>query len=323
LHSDAPEGFKDDEISVIIVVPAAAESLDEFRTRYRRLFGNLNRYAKPTDQVTNIIMDEDDAFAIVTRRLITEHKFFRFSGKQKESQRIKTTKGKNLKPKDPYFTSLETLYAMNIALLASRERRNNGWNTEGIKNPKEFCRFRPDDPMLELLFEELKMYWDALIHVLPDLGKPPPAMRDHSAPSNDGSTQDSALFWPITQQLVAGVARDLIDHRPDPELPLSLDLVISALTGLGKLNWNLHKAPWRNSVIIPDAGRSAWKIRNEDRKEVMIVANRVVRWQLGLDQLSSDEVDDLKNDWKKWLLPAIDEERMGEMWEEVEALVIR
>ncbi|MCY4199810.1 MAG: DGQHR domain-containing protein [Gammaproteobacteria bacterium] len=320
---DAPKGFKDDEISVIIVVPSSAESPDEFRMRYRRLFGNLNRYAKPTDQVTNIIMDEDDAFAILTRRLITEHQFFRFSGKQKESQRIKTTKGKNLTPKDPYFTSLETLYAMNIALLSSRERRNNGWDAGGIKNPKEFCRFRPDDQLLESLFEELKMYWDALIEVLPDLRKHPTAMRDHSAPSGDGSTQDSALFWPITQQLVAEVARDLIDDRPEPELPLSLGLASSALTGLGKLNWNLHKAPWRHSVIIPDAGRSAWKIRNEDRKEVMNVVKRVARWQLGVDQLSSDGVEELRGDWGQWLMPAIDKEREDEMWEEVEALLIR
>ena len=74
---DAPEGFKDEELSVIVVVPSEAETRDQFMKRYRRLFGNLNRYAKPTDEVTNIIMDEDDVFAIITRRLITEHEFLR------------------------------------------------------------------------------------------------------------------------------------------------------------------------------------------------------------------------------------------------------
>ena len=37
---------------------------------------SLNRYAKPTDADTNIIMDEDDIVAIVTRRVITDHEFF-------------------------------------------------------------------------------------------------------------------------------------------------------------------------------------------------------------------------------------------------------
>ena len=108
---------------MVVVVPSEADSEEEFRKRYRRLFGNLNRYAKPTDNVTNIIMDEDDAFAIVTRRLITEHPFFQYSGREKESARVKTQKGKNLRSTDSYWTSLETLYTVNIALLSTRERR--------------------------------------------------------------------------------------------------------------------------------------------------------------------------------------------------------
>jgi DNA sulfur modification protein DndB len=67
--NNAPEGFPDDEMSVIVVVQKAQESDDRFLRRYRRLFSHLNRYAKPMDQATNIIMDEDDTFAILTRQL--------------------------------------------------------------------------------------------------------------------------------------------------------------------------------------------------------------------------------------------------------------
>ena len=72
----APENFENDEISVIVVVPSVEDSNETFMQKYRRLFSNLNRYAKPMDQATNIIMDEDDTFAILTRRLITDHAFF-------------------------------------------------------------------------------------------------------------------------------------------------------------------------------------------------------------------------------------------------------
>jgi DGQHR domain-containing protein len=162
VYADAPPKFRDEEVSVIVVVPSEAEGHEEFLKRYRRLFGNLNRYAKPMDQVTNIIMDEDDAFAIVTRRLITEHEFFRYSGRQRESARIKTEKGKNLRATESYFTSLETFYEMNISLLTTKARKNKGWNVEE-DDFKEFRRFRPDDEVIDSLFEEIRMYWDGLL----------------------------------------------------------------------------------------------------------------------------------------------------------------
>ena len=58
----APVDFENDEISVIVVVPSKEDSNETFMQKYRRLFSNLNRYAKPMDQATNIIMDEDDTF---------------------------------------------------------------------------------------------------------------------------------------------------------------------------------------------------------------------------------------------------------------------
>jgi len=114
-----PIGFENDEFSVIVVVPSQEDSHETFMQKYRRLFSNLNRYAKPMDQATNIIMDEDDTFAILTRRLITDNAFFQSDARrQRESRRIKTEKGKNLKTGDPYFTSIEKLYELITKLLS-------------------------------------------------------------------------------------------------------------------------------------------------------------------------------------------------------------
>ena len=321
---DAPPGFKDEEISVIVVVPSETESLDQFMTRYRRLFGNLNRYAKPTDAVTNIIMDEDDAFAIITRRLITEHEFFLYSGRQKESARVKTKKGKNLRHNDSYFTSLETLYAINIALLSSRHRKNNGWNQEGVKDHKEYLRFRPEEEQLEALFDELCVYWDVLLKELPVLHETPSSMRDHSAPSGDGSTQDNFLFWPIGQELLADIARDLMDLRqPDPTKP-TRETVRAAVQGLCGLTWNAHQAPWRNLVLIPDGEETkTWRIRSEDRKSALNMMRWIFRWQLGIDELAGDEVGELRSRWETQLLPALEEAAVDELWKEIESNIMR
>lgn len=321
---DAPVGFKDEEISVIVVVPSEAETHEQFLTRYRRLFGNLNRYAKPTDAVTNIIMDEDDAFAILTRRLITEHSFFSYSGRQRDSARIKTRKGKNLRSTDSYFTSLETLYAMNITLLSTRHRKNNGWNSEGVTDHREFLRFRPEEDLLDSLFDELCMYWDALIEELPALQATPSSMRDHSAPSGDGSTQDNFLFWPIGQELLADIARDLLDNlQKDATTPTQVS-VRDAIRGLSDLAWDAHRAPWRNLVLIPDdAGSVTWRIRSEERKSALTLTRWIFKWQLGLDELADDEVSSLRERWEALLLPALEASATKELWDEIASDVRR
>jgi DNA sulfur modification protein DndB len=323
VSADAPDGFKNEEISVIVVVPSETETTDEFLTRYRRLFGNLNRYAKPMDNVTNIIMDEDDAFAIITRRLITDHDFFKYSGRQTESAKIKTKKGKNLSSTDSYFTSLEALYQININLLSSKNRKNSGWNVGG-EDDKAFKRFRPDDEVIDALFEELIMYWDGILEELPILREQAVTMRDHSAPSGDGSTHDNILFWPIGQELLADIVRDLLNFRQgDPESP-TVESIQQALGGLSQLIWDFHQVPWKNLVLIPDgAGGSSWRIRSEERAPAQQIAKRIVKWQIGLDELAEDEISTLKSEWQSMLLPALDEETMSDMWERIEAGILR
>ena len=318
--ADAPAGFKGEEMSVIVVVPEEVESQDEFMERYRRLFGNLNRYAKATDQVTNIIMDEDDAFAIITRRLITEHEFFQAPGRQKESVRIKTKKGKNLRSTDSYFTSLETLYAMNIRLLSTSRRKNSGWDDDG-SDDKLFRRFRPADEVIEALFQELQLYWGSLLQELPVLRNNPTEMRSHAV---GGTLRDHVLFWPIGQELMTDVARDLLNHRqtrpesPDPES------VASALTGLEALEWSFHSPPWRHLLLIPDNEEMAsWRIRNEERKLAQLVAKRIVKWQIGVDELAEEEVSGLKNDWEALLLPALRRDTVDGLWTNIEEGVMR
>ena len=323
VYADAPHGFNDEEISVIVVVPSEAESHSEFLIRYRRLFGNLNRYAKPMDQVTSIIMDEDDAFAIITRRLITEHSFFIYSGRQKESARIKTKKGKNLKSTDSFFTGVETLYSMNISLLSTKKRKNNGWNLDG-QSFKEFSKFRPDEDVLDSLFEELRMYWDGLIYELPVLKESPVKMRDHSAPSGNGDTQDCVLFWPIGQELLAGVVRDLLNFRQsEPDEPTS-ESIRGALKGLNDLTWDFHQPPWRNLLLIPDSpDLKSWRIRNEERKLAQNIARRIIKWQLGLYELSPDEIERLRDEWSGMLLPALDDSAIDGLWQDIQSATLR
>jgi DGQHR domain-containing protein len=319
LSEGAPEGFGNDEISVIVVVPRGDEGQANFMLRYRRLFSNLNRYAKAMDAATNIIMDEDDAFAILTRRLITEHEFFTSPGRQRESRRIKTDKGKNLKESDAYFTSIETFYEMNKELLSSRSRENRGWGPEpGGEKREDFVRFRPDEDVIDALYAELTSYWDSVLVEIPDLRNDPASMRVHSLKDDEESEGDSdhLLFWPIGQEMLAKLARDLLDRRlADPERPDAVE-VQRALRGLGGLEWRLHRPPWRYFLLTQDSATGKWRMRNEDRTEAVRVGRRIQMWVLG-DELDEEEVEDLKSRWSTRLVPNQSQRDEDRMWSEV------
>lgn len=86
---EAPQGFDDDLLSVIMLLREEHDvPEEEWMNRCRRLFSSLNRHAKPANRDTNIIMDEDDLLAIVTRRLITEHEFFQAPGPERASFKV-------------------------------------------------------------------------------------------------------------------------------------------------------------------------------------------------------------------------------------------
>jgi len=315
-HANKPEGFEREEVSVLIVVPDGAESDGDFRQRYRRLFGNLNRYAKPMDHATSIIMDEDDAFAITTRRLVSEHPFFKSGGGSADSHRVKTTKGKSLTKNDAYFTSLEALYSITEQLLSSNARTADGWDDEH-SDSKRFKRFRPADDVIESLYDELALYWSGLVDVLPELSNEPVSMRNHSIVDSEeeSSDRDSLLFWPIGQELLADVVRRMLDTRlEDPKNPTA-ESVKAALTPLSKIDWSLDSPPWRNFLLVPGQGGNSWTMRSEDRKEAITLAYNLILWSVGVNMLDDESVETLKSQWAYYLIPSMPEAESDAMWQ--------
>ena len=323
LSEDAPENFSDEELAVIVVVPKENETRAGFLKRYRRLFSNLNRYAKATDTLTNIIMDEDDAFAILTRRLVTEHEFFKWAGSDEDSQRVKTKGGKNLRSRDPQFTSLQTLYEMNEDLLSSKDRAG-GWGPQA-EDVKLFKRFRPSDELLESLYGELEIYWDGLLEAIPDLTKAPALMRQHDltreSEEEEEEVTDHLLFWPIGQNMLAELGRIAMDwNLPDPDRP-TLKEVVKALKPLGAVEWRLHEPPWRFFLLTQDPNRpESWKMRSEDRAEAVRIGLRIQKWVAGLDELDQEDIDALYEEWHGRLLPAQSDEDAKAMWKVVAKL---
>ena len=312
---EMPENFLEEEVSVIMLVREEAQD-DEFMKSYRRLFSSLNRYAKPTDTDTNIIMDEDDVIAILTRRLLTEHEFFVWKGKPNTSPVLKT-QGKNVRSGDTYFTTLQTLYNMNESLLATAQRENQGFGTRTYK------AFRLPEDDLDDLFDELTLYWDAILDEIAFLRSDPTKMREHDAELDDADTlDDNLLFWPIGQELFASVARILLNRRlPDPSAPRIGD-VRACLKILSQVSWDLRRPPWFGLLLIEDANNGKRRMRNEDRKKALLVAKKIILLQVGLLDPQPEDLAELKTEWHAMLIPRPDRDEVDTMWSNIEESVI-
>lgn len=327
------EQFRKEEISVIMVIqdPRDSEETTEVLKDYRRLFSSLNRYAKATDESTNIIMDEDDGIAVLTRRLIAEHEFFKWSvDNPSEYSVVKTTKGKNLNHRDTYFTQIEVLYAMNHAFLDSATRNARGWQLrEGEFVPqREFKKIwkinRPDDQVLDQYYEEITDIWNALLTTLPELRQPPNQMRTHNPSDGENGYQDHLLFWPIGQEILAGVIRRMLNEAANDtgKEVLNSGEVQKALEPLKKINWLLHEPPWRNLLLVQTPNKSGqlnWGMRNESRKPAVDTATAVVDFLVGNAQLGEHEQETLKQRWAQMLTPGPTESEIEEWWNTVTA----
>lgn len=315
----APPGFDQEELSVLVVVREDQEVDDAvWLQRYRRLFSSLNRYARPTNLDTNIIMDEDDLFAIVTRRLITDHDFFRSPGADRDSFRV-LTKGKALKTGASYFTSLQTLYAMNRVLLMSTGMRQR-WG--GAKELRTFLQFRPDEVEIDRYYGFAAGVWDALLDAIPDLRENPELMRCHDVPEEDADEyQDHLLFWPIGQEILADVARSLMDeHGLDEDADVAS--MATVLTPLGDVNWDMHDLPWRYLLLVPASPEEdSWRMRSEERKAAIETGTELLRWIVGLASLDDGDAEVLRANWRRLLYPEpTDGAHVDAMWSEILAL---
>lgn len=260
-----------DHISVVLIASQsdADKPLPEKETeKRRRLFSWLNRYAKKPGKETDIIMDEEDAFAILTRRLINDYPHFqpktKAPARQLDSLRILMS-GKSIPVGSSYFTGLQTLYAMNRILLRSDKRLRDRTRDPSWRKPKLFIASRPEEQELDAWHKELVQYWDVLFQVIPDLKKPPEKMRNDS-----GKLPDHIFFRPIGQEYVmAPVARFLLDASPDKE-------VSKVLAPMKRIPCNLREYPWKGLIArkapVTEKRPDHWIICNENRPHVQPIA---------------------------------------------------
>jgi len=202
--------------------------------RTRRLFTKLNRYAKPTDNRTNIAIDEDDCIAISTRRLVRELDVLKGIIKIDAAGKQLSTGKKDAK----YFTTMATLYECNLELAKSFR--------DGSEMAREFLSSRPSDEYLDDIYAYLSEIWTHLMNSVDLLRR---ITQDKELPGEFRSSDGGAIWVRPLFQLIACqfLKRALLSgHGLTP-----------AVEWLSKLPRNLNDEPWVNVLWNPGTKRIA------------------------------------------------------------------
>jgi DNA sulfur modification protein DndB len=215
----------------------------EGKERTRRLFTNINRNAKTTSSAENIALDEDDGYAILTRRLLTDHEWLSREGVVKVFNKSPNSEtgefalaGDAVSPTDPRtFTTISVLYKMLKDLGVDHGTRMN-------------LAVRPTDDELEQAYVILSGRLDDLFSAcggIRERFEKVSSAREVRAPKNNVG-EGHPFARPVIQRAVARVTAQLIDQGR-----LDWGVILGRLRAL---DWRLGQAPWL-AVFSPEQGK--------------------------------------------------------------------
>lgn len=225
----------------VIVVPHFND--EKGRQQTRRLFTNINRNAVKTNAQENIALDEDDGFAILTRRFLDEHPFLSQDGVVQVFSKVGDEGNVKLANRQvpvggSYFTTIGILYDLLTHL---------GFNLHATM---QNLHQRADDQVLDDSYQQLSTRIDQLLNACGNLRQrylETPVPKDLRAPKgheNDGHP----MMRPVVQLAVVRILR----HLGEQQL-LSWD---DGMRGLAKLDWRMSAPPFS----------AVWQSINEPKK---------------------------------------------------------
>jgi DNA sulfur modification protein DndB len=233
-----PELGKED----ICIIMVAHYNTDEGKLRTRRLFTNINRNAKATTGAENIVLDEDDGAAILTRRLLTDHPFLKQEGIVKVFTRmgdegnLKLAAGNVPQTDRRAFTTIVNLYELVRDLCFD------------LDASMRVRAARPSDETLETSYTIISKRLDEIIEHTGDVrsklahGISP---RDLRAPKGT-EAQGHPFMRPVVQKAAVRIATQIAVQRV-----LDWDTILDRLSGLP---WTIGQAPWL-AVFNPANGK--------------------------------------------------------------------
>ena len=177
----------EEELSLIFLVHN-----HQLKERTRRLFTVLNKYAEKPKGAELIILDEDDAAAIIARRLVTEHIILKAETALSDSN-TGSIPNNDLKS----FTTLVTIHQINKVL---------------FNKSSSFYTQRPSDNELGGFYNMASEFWDSLFAIFPEImdfiTSDKKILIDGVLFNRNNDTGGSLLLRPVGQVLFARVYKE-------------------------------------------------------------------------------------------------------------------
>ena len=241
-----------EEISVIFVEHTDTQKI-------RKIFNKINKYAKQTSRGDNIITSDDDVFAVISRKLLTEGEpLAPINGID-----LVNWKSNTLSLRSKNLTTLSALYTISGTLL-----KDNRYSTNVL----------PEESDVNNAYEEVADFWKVLLDNLNAFqeyiqltrkDKPISAMRENNL-----------LLKPVTQMALAHVARMAKNKGIEWR-----DIVEK----LNKISWSFDNELWFNLLVISSANKKMITGKEAVRGVGMVISYLVMG-----DKMTKAELADVK-----------------------------
>lgn len=284
IHERLQRVMNEDHIGIEII-PAVVieETYGEARSRLRSTFVDVNENAKKPTKGESIILDENNGFRIVARRVMVANNLLKGDNvQQKQGQ---------LSEKSSCYTTLEAVVEITKSYL-EQKREFAGWNNPMLDD-KDIGFVRPDENEIEKAADMVGKYFDALAslpsHTRFLQGKCAADIRGSGEDKDGNILEDNILFRPIAQMALASAVAKLERDHEKTLKPLINKL--GAQEKKGQLQLHSEEAPWFGVLCEPIDG----KMRRH--KHYQQLCERLLVYLLGDGISSDDERNALRDDF--------------------------
>ena len=221
----------DDDYIGIEIIPAVVqnETYEHARLRLRSVFVDVNENAKKPTKGESIVLDENNGFRIVARRVMVAHRLLK-NGKTQDKQG-------QLAEASPYYTTLDAIVQIANIYLKSREEFSEWVNP--MLGDRQLGFIRPEETSLQKGTGVINDYFNALANLPSHIrflqGKKAAEIRGQ----ND---EDNIFFRPIAQIALATAVAELGNGREKPLADIFRQ--IAAQEEKDQLKLHNKKSPW-------------------------------------------------------------------------------
>ena len=221
-----------EELAVLFV---AHQDTPEGKAITRRLFTTLNKYAKPVTKSEIIALDEDDAFAVVTRMIVNDYEGLNRNVKVngQELSLVRFEDAQIPSSDSCSITTIRTLYDLLTALSVPQKSSKR----------RELKQSRPSQETIDTMYDDHKIFWNGLKEHIPEmseaLGSNPTMQVAAKHRHREGG---HILFRPDGQRVFARALRALLDR----DIPIQ-----QAIKALSSTQLMLNGTPWTHVMWNP------------------------------------------------------------------------